>query len=362
MFIRTLLEYPVLLFADAIFGGQCVTLTSRYHSDGRKNYDISKLFVNLKPIYNITVNDTDVDGDFKRVLPYVFKSNSRSKDAPVLQLQFCYELLADAVAVKMRVQYDNENVKLYYIPRLIRPKVNAAACTMSTLKDLWSARAWLEHHRNIGIQRFNIYVNDHLPRTLHTINKSLYGKDILYLLSQPDVFLIEWPYSFKDPNTTRDVVYDPMHYARPLEWNSCNEREHYGARITLFNDMDEFVITRGVPLLSVVENLPSKCDAIQLGHYWVKVSCPCPGSSKCVHAFDSLEKLRQCKMWRHQELLLDTRRRTKLIVKTEREGIHAILNHDLGPPLHEDCRVKSDKIASFFHVINMRPHSECPIA
>ena len=354
MYIRSVLGYPVLLFADAILGDECITWTSRYNSDGRKNYLQSKLVVHFNSL-NSEVNEDELKLNMKRIQPVVFKSNSRSSDAPVLQLQFCDEMFRNATQVAMQVQYDREPSKVFIIPRINQRYVTAAACTMSILKDLWSARTWIEHHRNLGVARFTIYINDLLPKP-----PSLTPPTLQYVLSQPDVILVEWPFPFKDPNTTRDKVYSPMHYARPLEWNSCNEREHYGAKVTLFNDMDEFVITK-YSLIDLSEFYPTTCPAIQLGHYWTRVLCHsnnCKSRYSCP-AFDSLEKLQKCQMWRHKDMSLDSRRRTKLIVRTDIRTTHAILNHDLGSPgVKEECKVKSSEIASFFHIINMRPNSK----
>ena len=48
MYVYGVDDYPVLLFADAFLGGECVTWTSRYRSDGRENYDFSKLTVRFQ--------------------------------------------------------------------------------------------------------------------------------------------------------------------------------------------------------------------------------------------------------------------------------------------------------------------------
>ena len=348
--------YPVLLFADVIFADNCVTWTSRYHSDGRPNLDYSNLRVLIKLEDEYGRGGMMHEHKYKNVKPILWKSNAIGLDTPVLQVQFCDLQFFRAAAVIMKVQYKNESSNEFYIPRLSLSQVDAAACTSTSLRDIWSARAWIEHHRNLGVGRFNIYVNDLIPDS----DNSSIGIYINYLLSQPDVILVEWPFPFKDPNTTRDKVYSPMHYARPLEWNSCNEREHYGAKVTLFNDMDEFVITK-FKLIDLFERFPSWCRAILLGHIWVKIRCPNNDTSinNFAGAFDSLEKLQKCQMWRHKDMSLDSRRRTKLIVRTDIRTTHAILNHDLGSPgVKEECKVKSSEIASFFHIINMRPNSK----
>lgn len=113
---------------------------------------------------------------------------------------------------------------------------------MSALKDLWSAHSWIEHHRNQGIQRFTIYINDRIPspqelqsarqqslyyqkysanpkaltKSIDTAIKTLLWNtkttgsidliaSLVDLLSQPDVTVVEWPFPFKDPNTTRNL-------------------------------------------------------------------------------------------------------------------------------------------------------------
>ena len=48
MYVYGVDDSPVLLFADAFLGGECVTWTSRYRSDGRENYDFSKLTVRFQ--------------------------------------------------------------------------------------------------------------------------------------------------------------------------------------------------------------------------------------------------------------------------------------------------------------------------
>ena len=78
--------------------------------------------------------------------------------------------MAKIRSLVMFVQYADEPVRQFTLLRFSLPKVEAAACTMSSLKDLWSARAWVEHHRNLGIDRFNIYINAEIPSP---VDKSL---------------------------------------------------------------------------------------------------------------------------------------------------------------------------------------------
>eukprot|EP00607_Mallomonas_marina_P001337 CAMPEP_0182437882 /NCGR_PEP_ID=MMETSP1167-20130531/85344_1 /TAXON_ID=2988 /ORGANISM="Mallomonas Sp, Strain CCMP3275" /LENGTH=1096 /DNA_ID=CAMNT_0024630951 /DNA_START=621 /DNA_END=3911 /DNA_ORIENTATION=+ len=257
----------------------------------------------------------------------------------------------------MKVRYDGKLYGSLQLDRLQLPYVDIAACAMTSLSDMWSARAWIEHHRNLGVGRFNIHVNDVLPRTEIEARKiksvpSLHT-DLDYLRSQADVKLVEWNYPFKDPNTTRDKINAPLHYARPMEWNSCNERETHGAKVTLFNDMDEFVVTDR-SLLELVRSKPAHCRAVHIGHLWVKVKCPCDRNRDCGRSFESLADLQRCEIWKNPNLSMDRKRRTKMIIRTERNDVHDVLNHDLGKPLPLECAVDGN-IASFFHVINLRP-------
>ena len=48
MYVHGVDRYPVLLFADAFLGGECVTWTSRFRCDGRENYDFSRLTVRFQ--------------------------------------------------------------------------------------------------------------------------------------------------------------------------------------------------------------------------------------------------------------------------------------------------------------------------
>ena len=148
MYVYGVDHYPVLLFADAFLGGECVTWTSRFRSDGRENYDFSKLTVRFQ-LHGIDMMIFDP--------PYkIWESNAVGQDTPVRQIQFCEPSMAKVRSLVMFVQYEQEPVRQFTLLRFSLPKVDAAACTMSSLKDLWSARAWVEHHRNLGIDRFNI--------------------------------------------------------------------------------------------------------------------------------------------------------------------------------------------------------------
>ncbi len=79
-------EYPIVLFADAILAEQCVTLTSRYHGDGRPEYDLELLDIQFRLFEKDSKNFPliAVSGG-----PRVFKSNARGFDTPVLQLRYC---------------------------------------------------------------------------------------------------------------------------------------------------------------------------------------------------------------------------------------------------------------------------------
>jgi hypothetical protein len=138
-------EEPALLFADVILGDECFTFTSRYHSDGRTNFDFEKMIVSYRSAeqqsYAVLFNRT------------VYKSNAIGVDTPVLQMRFCDPELRNMMETKLQIQYDGDPIKYYDIKRLNLPRVDAAACSMSTIEDLWSARTWIEHHRNVGVGR-----------------------------------------------------------------------------------------------------------------------------------------------------------------------------------------------------------------
>ena len=339
MYTNSLFHNDNLLFADTFFASNCIIWISRYHSDGRKSFDVSDV--------TILVN-TNSSASFL-LHPFSWKSNTAGSDTPVLVLKFCDERLRKYDNVIMIVQYKLKAIKSFNLARLKMPLVEAAACTSTALADLWSARAWIEHHRYLGVGRFTIYINDYIP----DLDDSLTGTSLKYLLSQPDVILVEWPFPFKDPNTTRDKVYSPMHYARPLEWNSCNEREHYGAKVTLFNDMDEFVVSK-YSLYDQIKLFPTSCRAIQLVHYWVKLSCPVPSTLN-----RSLIDLYDCQAWRETLPSLDTKRRVKLIVRTESSDVPGIFNHDLSDPVEPLCRTAGKRnVSALYHFINLRPNSE----
>jgi hypothetical protein len=146
---------------------------------------------------------------------------------------------------------------------------------------------------------------------------------------------------------------------RPLEWNSCNEREHYGARVALFNDMDEFVISE-LPLLELTQEFPSHCRGVHVGQYWTKVECPSQAKDPLQRAFVDLDQFRHCRIFMDsKELVMDVKKRVKMVLKTERDDIHNVLNHDLAVPLEADCKAiglgNQPKYAFQLHMINMRP-------
>jgi len=220
----------------------------------------------------------------------VWKSNAKGVDTPVLQLRYCHVKLADVYAVELEVRYKSEPVRKVKIPRLEYPKIDVSACTMSSLKDLWSARPWIEHHRNIGIKRFTIYVNDIIPSPQQTLPSSQLEDALIYVLSQNDVNVIEWNYIFKDPNTTRNRVTAPLHYARPMEWNSCNDREHYFSRMTIFNDMDEYIISK-MSLDKLLDMFPDYCKGVHVGQYWTRLECPTNSKNASLPAFDRISEM-----------------------------------------------------------------------
>ena len=132
MYVNTVDTYPVLLFADAFLGGDCVTWTSRFRSDGRPNYDFDKLSVRFH-LHGVDLMIFD--------LPLkIWDSNALGNDTPVRQIQFCDNAFLRAKSLVMYVQYADEPVKQFTLLRFSLPKVDAAACTMTSLKDIWTAR------------------------------------------------------------------------------------------------------------------------------------------------------------------------------------------------------------------------------
>lgn len=81
MYVYGIDSYPVLLFADAFLGGDCVTWTSRYRSDGRENYDFSKLTIRFQ-LHGIDMMIFDPPSK-------VWESNAAGFDTPVRQIQVC---------------------------------------------------------------------------------------------------------------------------------------------------------------------------------------------------------------------------------------------------------------------------------
>ena len=208
------LNYPVLLFADAVLGDKCITWTSRYHADNRTNINFHNVIVFIKeniPISNSSISNIQKNKYKQLKNPIIWKSNGLGLDTPVLQIQYCDQILQNMNSIKMKIRYQESKYKTFYINRIHQYKVSTAVCTTSTLLDLWSAKPWIEHHRNLGIGRFNIYINNYIPKILlNNNNESMNSNNqydvnvynsIQYLLKQNDVQLIEWPYPFKGKYT-----------------------------------------------------------------------------------------------------------------------------------------------------------------
>lgn len=153
-----------------------------------------------------------------------------------------------------------------------------------------------------------------------------------------------------------------MHYARPLEWNSCNEREHHGANYTLFNDMDEYLVM-DFAVDQLYALIPQYCKAAHIGQYWAKLKCPVHRDSLTANqpAFQSLDEMKRCQMFTGAELVFDSLRRSKMIVHTARDDIHDVLNHDLAEHIPPECRlIGTNGRAYQLHMLNLRPNSEFP--
>jgi hypothetical protein len=75
-------------------------------------------------------------------------------------------------------------------------------------------------------------------------------------------------------------------------------------------------------------------------------------------AFDSLNSLRSCKMMHQPNFVIDPMRRAKMILRSERDDIHDVFNHDLSVPLPDECKADKDLLAFQYHIINLRPKAE----
>jgi hypothetical protein len=123
--------------------------------------------------------------------------------------------------------------------------------------------------------------------------------------------------------------------------------------------MDEFVISE-LPLLQLTEQFPSHCRGVHVGQYWTKVECPSQPSDPLLRAFVDIEQFRRCRVFiNSKDLIMDVKKRVKMVLKTHRNDIHNVLNHDLAIPLEPECKaigIASQPMYAFqLHMINMRP-------
>ena len=56
---------------------------------------------------------------------------------------------------------------------------------------------------------------------------------------------------------------------------------------------------------------------------------------------------------------MDPKKRAKMIIRSERDDVHDIFNHDLSVPLPDDCKaIDSKQLAFQYHILNLRPNAE----